>query len=283
MTYFLNFRSKGVGGATVDPYLLQGEGTSVPPALSVVDPMQLPQILAGKNLLFTAHGFNVDYQDGACALGMLDEYLALPSSSLFIGLLWPGDSWLPIVDYPFEGDVAADCGRRLAVFCNEYCMGAQSISFASHSLGARLILEATARLGRTARSVCLTAAAINRDCLTRQYAAAAGNAERISILASGEDSVLKLAFSIGDPFADLLHDDHTPFQAALGTHGPPAPPPDRVLYPWQIPDAADYGHHDYLPPSPAVALPPAPAAKWPNAADFVKRAFLGQPQVWPTG
>lgn len=281
MTYFLNFRTAGVGGATVDPYLLEGEGTAAPPALSVVDPTQLPWIFAGKNLLFAAHGFNVDYPSGACALGLLDEYLALPPPGLFIGLLWPGDSWLPIVDYPFEGDVAVDCGRRLAAFCNGYCAEAQSLSFASHSLGARFILEAVSHLGRTARSVCLTAAAINRDCLTTQYATAAGNAERISILASGEDSVLKIAFSVGDPFADLLRDDHTPFQAALGTHGPPQPLPDRVLYPWQIPDAADYGHHDYLPPSPAVALPPAPNAKWPNAADFVKRAFLGQSQVWP--
>jgi hypothetical protein len=222
--------------------------------------------------LFATHGFNVSYQDGARSLGLLDRYLNLASPSLFIGMLWSGDSWLPVVDYPFEGDVAMDCGGRLAAFCNAWCAGAQSLSFLSHSLGARLVLEAIAHLGRKAQSVCLTAAAINRDCLTAQYSSAAGNSALISILASHKDDVLKIAFSVGDPFADLLHDDHTPFQAALGSGGPPTPTPPPVRYPWQIPDRDDYGHGDYLPSN---------GTRWPQAADFMKRAFFGQPQTWP--
>jgi alpha/beta hydrolase family protein DUF900 len=281
MTYFLNFRMQNVGGAVVDPYLLEGDGTAVPPALSVVPWAQVPSIVAGKNLLLATHGFNVSYQDGACSLGLLDRYLNLTSGNLFIGMLWPGDSWLPIVDYPFEGDVALDCGGRLASFCNDWCAGAQSISLISHSLGARLVLEAVTYLGRKAESVCLTAAAINRDCLTTEYSGAAGNSSQISILASHKDYVLKVAFAIGDPFADVLHDDHTPFQPALGADGPPTPAPPPVRYPWQIPDADDYGHHDYLPPDQAIALPPLPGSKWPQVADFMKRAFLSQPQSWP--
>lgn len=281
MTYFLNFRVQGVGGAVVDPYLLEGDGAAVPPALSVVSSAQVPSIVAGKNLLFATHGFNVSYQDGACSLGLLDRYINLASPNLFIGMLWPGDSWLPIVDYPFEGGVALDCGRRLATFCNRSCAGAQSVSFLSHSLGARLVLEAITHLERKAQSVCLTAAAINRDCLTAECRGAASNSALISILASHEDYVLKIAFSVGDPFADLLHDDHTPFQAALGSDGPPTPAPQSVRYPWQISDVYDYGHHDYLPPDQAIAFPPPPGTKWPRAADFMKRAFFGQPQTWP--
>jgi hypothetical protein len=281
MTYFLNFRVRGVGGAVIDPYLLEGDGTVVPPALSVVSWPRVPSIIAGNNLLFATHGFNVSYQDGACSLGLLDRYLNLALPNLFIGMLWPGDSWLPIVDYPFEGDVALDCGRRLANFCSRWCAGAQSLSFLSHSLGARMVLEAIRHLGRKAQSVCLTAAAINRDCLTAEYSGAAGNSALISILASHEDYVLKIAFSVGDPFADLLHDDHTPFQAAFGSEGPPTPAPQPVRYPWQISDRDDYGHHDYLPPDQAIELPPPPGAKWPQAADFMKRAFFGQPQSWP--
>jgi hypothetical protein len=249
--------------------------------LSVIPPAQIPSLVAGKALLFAAHGFNVSYHDGAYALGMLDRYLDLTASNLFIGVLWPGDAWLPIVDYPFEGGVARECGGRLATFCNEWCAGAQSLSFLSHSLGARLVLEAIAQLARHAQSVCLTAAAINRDCLTTEYVDAAGKAEWISLLASHEDDVLKIAFSIGDPFADLLHDDHTPFQAALGSNGPPPPAAQRVRYPWQIPNNDNYGHHDYLPPGQAAALPPPPGAKWARAADFMKRAFFGLPQTWP--
>jgi hypothetical protein len=281
MTYFLNFRMRGVGGAVVDPFLLDGDGTAVPPALSVVPWALVPSIVGGKNLLFASHGFNVSYQDGACSLGLLDRYLGLAPGNRFIGVLWPGDSWLPVVDYPFEGDVALDCGARLASFCNTSCAGAQSLSFVSHSLGARLVLEAITHLSRKAQSVCLTAAAINRDCLTTEYAGVVDNSSLISILASHEDYVLKLAFTIGDPFADLLHDDHSPCQAALGAGGPPTPAPSPVRYPWQIPNGSRYGHHDYLPPGQAITLPPPPNPKWPNAADFMKRAFFGQAQTWP--
>src|SRR5438552_5182839 len=129
MTYFLSFRTAAIGGAVVDPYLLEGDGTTQPPSLSPVADARIPSIVAGRSLLFAAHGFNVSELEGTRSLGLLDSYLDLASSSLFIGILWPGDSWLPIVDYPFEGDVALDCGARLAEFCNNFCAGAQSISF----------------------------------------------------------------------------------------------------------------------------------------------------------
>ena len=189
MTYFLNFRASNVGGPVIDPQLLEGDGTVNPLHWSVVPADQIPSRLAGRNILFAAHGFNVSQQQGACSLGLLGTYLKLPSPDVFVGVLWPGDSVVPIIDYPFEGNVAQDCGGRLATFCNQACAKAQSLSFVSHSLGARLVLEAVARLDRKAQSVCLTAAAINRDCLVSEYSNAAGNAERISILASRKDSV----------------------------------------------------------------------------------------------
>ena len=93
----------------------------------------------------------------------------------------------------------------------------------------------------------------------------------VSLLASHEDVVLKIAFTIGDPIADLLHDDHTPFRPALGYNGPALPASAQILAPWQIPDSEDYGHGNYMPsdgddrwrirrlhahdvPAPAVAL-----------------------------
>jgi hypothetical protein len=281
MTYFLNFRTQDVGGPVVSPYLLEGDGKTQPPSLSVVDPTQVASIVTGKDLLFATHGFNVSYHDGACQLDTLGQYLALPPSAVFIGMLWPGDCWLPVVDYPFEGDVSIDCGKRLAAFCNESCQGAISLSFVSHSLGARLVLEAVSGLAQPARSVCLTAGAINRDCLVSEYLAAARNAQNISVLSSVNDLVLKVASTVGDPISDLLHPDHAAFEAALGLLGPALPAPGNVKSPWQIPNAAGYGHHDYLPPSPAVPLPPPAGAPWPAVADFMKRAFLLQLQTWP--
>ena len=281
MTYFLNFRTSNVGGAVIDPQLFEGDGTANASRWSLVSPELIASRLGGKNLLFATHGFNVSQKEGACSLGLLDEYLDLTPPDLMVGMLWPGDGGIPIVDYPFEGGVAEDCGRRLAAFCNVSCATAQSVSFLSHSLGARLILEAVANLIRKANSVCLTAAAINQDCLTTQYNKAAINSERISILASREDNVLKVAFAVGDPFADLLHDDHTPFEKALGSEGPPLPAPVQVRAPWQISDRDNYGHSSYLPPSTPITLPAPPASKWLRAADFMKHAFLGQPQTWP--
>jgi hypothetical protein len=279
MTYFLDFRTRDIGGAAVYPNLLEGDGTAGPGGLQLITPPSIPRVVAGRNLLFVAHGFNVSRPYGAFSIGSLDVYLGLTAPDLIIGVLWPGDWWLPVVNYPFEGEVAIACGKFLAQFCNTSCVGAQSLSFLSHSLGARLILEAILHLDRAdVRSVCLTAAAINRDCLTREYRFVRRVTERIAVLASEKDHVLRLAYSVGDPFADLLHDDHTPFQPALGYKGPPVPAIPPIAQPWQIPNAPAYGHGDYFPKDP---LPAEAEALWHLPADFMKRAFQGQRQTWP--
>ena len=280
MTYFVSLRSHSVGGPVIDATVFSGDGTISPLAVAAVDLSQIPFLVAGKNVLFATHGFNVSRESGACSLTRLDTYLQLDDSNIFFGVLWPGDFWLPVVNYPFEGDVSMDSGRRLAAFCNRYLTNAQSLSFISHSLGVRLVLEAVKNLNRQARSVCLTAAAINQDCLATEYAAAAQNAATISILASHKDMVLKLAFPIGDPIADFLHADHTLFERALGYAGPPVPATPPVKSPWQIPDRAGYDHGDYLPsgdPNQPVTTP----AMWNQPADFMSRAFRGQGQSWP--
>ena len=68
--------------------------------------------------------------------------LSLPQSVLFVAVLWPGDFWIPVVNYPFEGGDAKDSGRRVARFCNRRLGKARSFSFVTHSLGARVALEA---------------------------------------------------------------------------------------------------------------------------------------------
>lgn len=285
MTYFLNFRGGSIGGPVVDPYLLMGDGTTSPPSVAPVEWPLVPSVVAGKDILFVAHGFNVPYAYGACSLGRLEQYLNLADPGLFIGVLWPGDAWIPVVDYPFEGDVATQCGRKLADFCNTQCRQAASLSFASHSLGGRLILEAIAGLETDAEVACIAAGAINNDCLDTEYSGSTKQANRIYALASENDRVLKYAFAIGDPFADLLHDDHTPFELAFGTRGPAVPIPDKVQRPWQITQQV-YDHGDYL-PSGNIPAPPPPAPpdveKWTRVADFMKRAFLGQTETWPGG
>jgi hypothetical protein len=274
VTYFLNFRSAGVGGAVIDPYLLEGDGTTDPPSLSVVPWARVPSVLAGRNILFATHGFNVNYPSGTKALGMLDAYLKLPPPNLFIGMLWPGDAWIPVVDYPFEGDVAIDCGQRLAAFCNSWGANAQSFSFASHSLGVRFVLEAMMAIHGRIDTACICAGAINRDCLTAEYAEVLRRVATVSLLSSHSDDVLKLAFTVGDPFADILHDDHTPFTSALGYDGPRMPAPAQILGPWQIADADGYGHGNYLPTSDGDN-------RWVRVAEFIRMTFLRLPSAWP--
>jgi hypothetical protein len=278
MTLFLDFRTQDVGGSVAGPFLY--EGTADPYTVRAISPAEARVRSAGKNLLVAAHGFNVSRPSGARSLAQIEPALALGPSDLFIAVLWPGDYWLPVVNYPFEGSVAIDCGQRLANACDDWFAAATSLTFASHSLGGRLILEAVANLGRPAQALCLTAAAVNQDCLTAEYAGAAKNALRIAILASHEDMVLKIAFRIGDPISDLLHDDHSYFEKALGYDGPPVPAPLPVLAPWQISDRENYGHGSYLPKGDAMR-PPDPTAQWWKVATFMAQTFRGRPQNWP--
>jgi esterase/lipase superfamily enzyme len=211
MTLYINFRSQHVGGSVIDPYVVRGDITTDPLTLKYIDYSAIGSLVAGKNVLIGVHGFNVSLKEGVRVLGQLEPYLGLSSAEIFLGVLWPGDYWLPVVNYPFEGRVSMDCGRRLATFCNRWFSKAQSLSFVSHSLGARLVLEAVKNLERVVQSVCLTAAAVNKDCLATEYSSATQKSSAISILASRKDWVLQVAFHIGDPIADLLNDVHTPF------------------------------------------------------------------------
>ena len=259
----------------VDPRVIASDGaTSTEVSISA-----LASRAAGRDVLLATHGFNVSREDGIRSLARLEARLRPTASELFLGVLWPGDFWIPVVNYPSEAADAVECGVRLARFCDQYLRTARSLSFLSHSLGGRVILEAAANLGRQPKHVCLTAAAVDWDCLEQQYAEVVRKAGLITVLSSRADVVLKLAYPAGDFFSDLFWGDNdNPFSAALGRQGPRPVAPDGVV-PWQIPDDARYGHGDYLPPSDTNS--PPPGQRWEAAADFMARAFRGQPQLWP--
>jgi len=275
----MSLRQQRVGGGVVDPIFLEGDGTVAAPSLKLVPTEAVAARVAQRDILFATHGFNVSFLQGACSLGTLESALDLPSNCQYLAVLWPGDSWLPVINYPFEGSTAIDCGRRLARLCNRSLTTAASLSFITHSLGARLALEAAKTLNRKARAFCLTAAAINRDCLSAEYAGAFANVSVVSILASRRDLVLKLAFPLGDPLANILHFDHRLFTPALGYAGPPNAL-GATVPPWQIPDTDGYDHGNYLPPTEPGA-PPDPNAKWIKPVGFMRRSFMGGTQTWP--
>ena len=110
--------------------------------------------------------------------------------------------------YPGERRHALACGDLLAPFVVNNFAGANSLSFVSHSLGARLLLQTVTTLNKLApalriRQIGLMAGAINHDCLTAEYASAAGSIGKIDILASVKDEVLAAAFPIGNVFEGI--------------------------------------------------------------------------------
>jgi esterase/lipase superfamily enzyme len=277
VTLFLNCRTAAVGGDVVsDPYVLEGDGLVDPIALRTLGWEIPPPRVAGREVVFATHGFNVSYAGGVHSLAGLERDLALPPRFVFVGVLWPGDYWIPAVNYPAEAADAVRCGRLLARFVNRTLGVAAGVSFVSHSLGGRLILEAVKHLERPAREVCLAAAAVDDDCLARaQYDDARRNAARVSVLASTKDLVLRLAYPVGDFLSDVFYDDDSPWHAALGYRGPRPAALEHVA-PAQIPAGDAYGHGDYFP---AGTSPTDPKTQ--RAVTFVAESLLGVPHGWP--
>jgi len=179
-----------------------------------------------------------------------ETLLSLPPPSLFVGILWPGDArLLRVVDYPFEDAVAIRCGRMLGPYIDRYFPGSASVSFVSHSLGARIVLESVRAMAGLVREVALMAGAVDDDCLTGQYRSDLARVGAVSVLASAQDEVLSAAFPIGNLFAGIVSRGHPYWHAALGHLGPQTGWPGKIEAGWQIPDAWVYGHGDYLPPA----------------------------------
>ena len=227
-----------------------------------IDASKLAQLVAGRDVLIGTHGFNVNRSTGITELRHWESLLHLGSAGFFVGLLWPGDSrWAPILDYPVEGHVANKSGQLLAPFLNQNFAPAASLSFASHSLGARTILSTIRGLNRRVRRLTLMAGAIEDDCLIDEFADAAANVDKISILASHGDTVLSYAFPVGNLVEGILTPGHPLWHAAIGHSGPQQPDPAKIVWSWQIPDDWVYRHADYLPSSPpAAAVMPPPTA-----------------------
>lgn len=258
MTYFINLRSHAVGGwldtskevkVQLSPAPTQ-DGFNQPS----VDLAKFQADMRGQHVLIGTHGFNVNFADGVAALSYWGSLLHLPVPSIYVGLLWPGDSvWAHGLDYPEEPKVADETGEKLAPFLEQTLADAASISFASHSLGARVVLQTLNRMTRPLRRVTLMAGAIDDNCLNLEFQAAAKNVGEISVLASKEDAVLGLAFPLGNLLAGIIDQGHPWWRGALGRYGPTKPRPANFQAPFEIPDNWGYGHHHYLQVNPPYA------------------------------
>ena len=280
MTRFLDLRLQSVGGGLAASVGI-GQGTSLSNYRSL-DLNDLLDAVSGQHLLIVAHGFNVDRADGIACLSNWEGLLQLPQASAFVGMLWPGDSvWAHGLDYPEEPRIADEAGAMAAAFIDANCRSAASISFASHSLGARVVLATISNLHLPVRRLMLMAPAIDDNCLTTEFQAAASKVESISVLSSMRDEVLSVDFPLGNFFAGIIAAGHPWWRAALGHCGPTQPWPANLIAPFQIPDSWRYEHGNYLQIDPApipvlplpVVVPPANTVQPPSPSRGWQEAF----------
>jgi len=245
MTQFLDCRLQKVGGELATAVAVC-QGTSIDDytGLALSD---LLSAIAGRHVLIATHGFNVNREAGIDCLSNWDGLLQLGDGAAFVGLLWPGDSiWAHGLDYPGEPKVADDAGPLVAAFVDKYFVGAASISFASHSLGARVVLSAVNAMSLPVRRVMLMAGALDDDCLTNEFEAAAAKVDRISLLSSAKDEVLSLAFPMGNFVSGIIAAGHPWWHAAIGHAGATTPWPQNLQTLYMIPDCWNYQHGNYL-------------------------------------
>lgn len=284
MTRYLTLRSQDVGGAVLPAQAVDCDATVQPLGYDPVSADDMRLWVGGQDVVLAIHGFNAPRPHAVGALANLEKALALPPNYVFLGVLWPGDFWLPGVDYPWEAGHAVLAGQNVAKYINDNFWAANSVSFISHSLGGRVLLEAAKGMNQRAKQLCLAAGAVDDDCLAGQYLQAQQNAERISVMSSMQDKILQYAYPAGDFISDVfLGDNDSPFEQALGRGGPKAPfaPP---VFDTAIPDNAGadgkgYDHGDYFPPT-DLPKKGAPAGKWVNAVAFMARAVTGGAIYW---
>jgi Alpha/beta hydrolase of unknown function (DUF900) len=257
VTLFLDVRLCAVGG-NLSASVAINQGTNIANYRSLNQALLLDAI-RGRHVLIATHGFRVDRAAGIACLSNWEGLLQLATPSLILGLLWPGDSvWLHGLDYPDEPRIADDAGEQIAAFLDANFTDAASISFASHSLGARVLLATVAHMSRPVRRAIIMAGAIDDDCLNAEFQTAAAGIAEISILASNEDEVLGTAFPLGNFFGGIVDAGHPWWRAALGRAGPSKPWPANFQAPFKIPDTWDFGHGDYLqldPPLAGIVMP----------------------------
>lgn len=280
MTRFIDVRLDPVGGNLATSVALN-QGASLGDYQSL-DISQLLSDIRGQHVLIATHGFHVNRADGIACLSNWEGLLQLASPSIFVGLLWPGDSiWAHGLDYPEEPKIANEAGALIAPFLDANFGDAASISLASHSLGARVVLQTVSEMSLPVRRVVLMAGAIDDNCLDTEYQSAAAGIGKISVLASKKDDVLSALFPLGNLIGGIIAEGHPWWNAALGHCGPSSPRPANFQAPFEIPSNWDYGHHNYLqidpPPPPPI---PVPADVPPDGSPEPAAGAQGWQEAW---
>jgi pimeloyl-ACP methyl ester carboxylesterase len=248
MIYQLAFRKDDSGGPVVPGQLkVMPNGPEGPAATAL--------LALEPRVTFLIHGFNVNREEGATGLGNLAQCLNSALGAAVVSVLWPGDHWLGPLSYPSEGRDADDTAAQFARFIGDVVPPLTSLSFVTHSMGARVAMETIERLlGRAYRfdQLCLMAPAVDDTCLAslNAYRATVENCNRVAVLSSKEDEVLKYAYPAGDLLQAFAF-WHDTAGSALGyrgprSHDPSGGVPDNVLHK-MIGVDRNSDHGDYIP------------------------------------
>ena len=276
MVLIINQRTAGYGGVIARADCWESAGGETPDYTPVLA-ADLDRITANKQVIVAIHGFNVNRPDAVRAYVTLRRELNLTGNQIFFGVVWPGDGWVPVVNYPWEAGDAVNCGRHLAAWLTAAMPRASGFNFVSHSLGGRVLLEAVRTLGTKAAQVCITAGAVDDDVLAASYVAVKDKAQRISVLSSTKDVVLAAAYPLGDFVSDIfLGDRDSPWRGALGRTGPHPTEADPPVSTCQIPATPAYGHGNYFPPGDGGDG----NGRWKKSVAFMRRALNGEPNRW---
>ncbi|MEK7403114.1 MAG: alpha/beta fold hydrolase [Gemmatimonadota bacterium] len=269
MIYFLDFRGRNVGGP-----VLPGRLIGLPGVASGTE----DDLRRETRIIFLVHGFNVNRQNGQAALRQLAGMLTRSTESALVAVTWPGDSWAKAAGYPLEGNDADDTARELVRFADRVVQDGAQLSFVSHSMGGRVVMETIKRLppGRFAVSqACVMAAAVDDFSLAwgKAYLGAVQNSGRVTVLASQSDKVLRFAYPAGDFLQSFLFFWKDVAGKALGLRGPRAKNGVAVpvnVHHEQIPDGAKVDHGDYISGN--------PGPKHVAAGKFADAALAGEPK-----
>ena len=262
--WFIDLRAQSHGGPVGTLKITDGNG-------QLFDTATLVEKVRGQDVLLMTHGFENNRQQGTDALNEWKSHLQIDPPPFFIGVLWPGDGFLPIfIDYIWEGSEAEKSGTVLGQFVDANFGAAASVSFGSHSLGVRVMMQAISQLNniQKARHLITLAAAIEDDTLNKEFQGVAGKVKHISVIYSMQDHVLALAYPSGNLVGGVIERGNPNVKAALGRSGPASPAPASVIGNPRLPDTWSYGHTDYtstdhvdgdFPPTVNIPSPDTPA------------------------
>ncbi len=188
----------------------------------VISQNELVERVRGKRILILIHGYNNEMPAVLDAYGKVVEMMGLShllapdpgGYDMVLGYAWPG-GWSSL-SFPLAVIRADKSAKRFRETVQALQLAAATVDVQTHSLGARVALEALDGDKITLRNLYLLAAAIDDETVEKgeDYYNGAQRCSHVYVLHSENDPVLKTAYRIGD-----IPD----FDRALGWKGPQRP------------------------------------------------------------